>query len=161
MTPRIENLKEKKLVGKRIQMNLINDRTGELWQSFMPRRNEVKNRLASDFYSMQIYDELFKFEAFSPNTFFTKWAAVEVSDFKVIPDEMETFLLPGGLYAVFVHKGSPSGFPKTFQFIFGTWFPNSAFEVDNRPHFELLSKNYRPDDPNAEEEIWIPIKELT
>ncbi len=29
--------------------------------------------------------------------------------------------------------------------------------IDNRPHFDLLFPNYKPNDPMAEHEIWIPI----
>jgi AraC family transcriptional regulator len=48
--------------------------------------------------------------------------------------------------------------PKTFQYIFGTWLPNSEYVLDNRPHFEILGEKYKNDDPTSEEEIWIPIK---
>jgi AraC family transcriptional regulator len=71
---------------------------------------------------------------------------------------MESFLLTGGLYAVFIHKGSASAGPKTFQYIFGTWIPNSIYDVDNRPHFEILGNKYKNEDPDSEEEVWIPIK---
>jgi AraC family transcriptional regulator len=35
MTPRIEKLDDKKLIGKRQTMSLANNKTGELWKSFM------------------------------------------------------------------------------------------------------------------------------
>ncbi len=55
MTPRIENLTEKKLIGKRLSMSLANNRTGELWQSFMPKRKEISNNISNDLISMQVY----------------------------------------------------------------------------------------------------------
>ncbi|MBL7922291.1 MAG: GyrI-like domain-containing protein [Bacteroidia bacterium] len=70
---------------------------------------------------------------------------------------METFLLAGGLYALFDYKGS-SGDPSIFQYIFGTWFPSSEYFLDDRPHFELLGDKYKNNDPTSEEEIWVPIK---
>ncbi len=75
----------------------------------------------------------------------------------MVPNEMETFLLEGGLYAVFEYKGS-SNDPSIFQYIFGTWLPGSNYLLDNRPHFEVLGDKYKNNDPNSEEEIWIPIK---
>jgi AraC family transcriptional regulator len=36
--------------------------------------------------------------------------------------------------------------------------PNSAYELDDREHFELLGEKYKNNDPNSEEEIWIPIR---
>ena len=88
---------------------------------------------------------------------FEKWAAVEVSDFSNVPDGMKTFLLKGGLYAIFVHKGSSTD-NSTFDFIYSTWLPNSDYILDNRPHFEILGKKYRNNDPSSEEEIWIPVR---
>jgi AraC family transcriptional regulator len=38
------------------------------------------------------------------------------------------------------------------------WLPNSAYALDDRPHFEALGEQYKNNDPNSEEEIWIPIK---
>ena len=156
MTPRIENLTEKKLIGKRLSMSLVNNRTGELWQSFMPKRREITNTVSNDLISMQVYKPT-HFEDFKPTNEFEKWATVEVTNFENVPTDIETFLLAGGLYAVFDYKGS-SGDPSIFQYIFGTWLPGSEYFLDNRPHFELLGDKYKNNDPTSEEEIWIPIK---
>jgi AraC family transcriptional regulator len=158
MLPRIELLSEKKLIGKRLQMSLADNRTGELWKRFMQGRKEISSNVSTDLISMQVYGSSFDFGKFDPHAVFEKWAAVEVTDFDVVPLEMETFTLPGGLYAVFVHKGAASTGPKTFHYIFGTWLPNSGYMPDNRPHFEILGDKYKNDDPESEEEIWIPIK---
>lgn len=157
MKPRIENINEKKLVGKRIKTSLSNNKTSALWSSFMPRRKEITNSLRSDLFSLQIYNTLY-FDSFDPSIEFEKWALIEVMDFNNIPNEMETFILTGGLYAVFIHKGS-SNDSSIFQYIFSVWLPNSIYKLDNRPHFEILGKKYKNNDPNSEEEIWIPIKE--
>ncbi|WP_339791455.1 GyrI-like domain-containing protein [uncultured Imperialibacter sp.] len=45
-----------------------------------------------------------------------------------------------------------------FEYIFGTWLPASAYDLDDRPHFEVLGDNYKNNDPTSEEEIWIPIR---
>ena len=123
----------------------------------MPRQKEISNNLTSDLFSLQIYDSSY-FDNFDPNRVFEKWALIEVSDFNNIPDKMGTFILTGGQYAVFKHKGL-SNDNSIFQYIFSTWLPNSEYQLDNRPHFEILGKKYKNDDPNSEEEIWIPIKE--
>ncbi len=156
MTPRIENLSKKKLIGKQLTMSLADNKTAELWRSFVPRRREITNNLTNDLISMQVYMPA-HFADFKPANEFIKWAAVEVSDFDQVPDEMETFTLPGGLYAVFDYKGSGND-PRIFQYIFGTWLPGSAYDLDDRPHFEILGDRYKNNDPASEEEIWIPIK---
>ena len=158
MQPRIENLSEKKLVGKSLRMSLAENRTSELWGSFMPHRKLIKNTVGSELFSMQVYDHSLDFKDFNPQTEFTKCAMIETSDFEDIPDHMETRVLQGGLYAVFIHKGAARHFAKTAQYIFGQWLPNSNFELDKREHFELLGAKYNPTDENSEEEVWIPIK---
>lgn len=70
---------------------------------------------------------------------------------------METLVIPGGLYAVFVHEGPATEGDKTYRFIYTEWLPASEFRVDDRPHFAVMSENYQRDNPNSEE-IWIPIK---
>ncbi len=157
MKPRIEIITAKKLIGKRLRMSLSENKTGELWRSFIQRRNEVKNAIGIELFSLQVYDPLY-FTDFNPNAVFEKWATVEVTDFSSVPDEMETFILKSGLYAVFLHKGAAVTGPVTFQYIFGTWLPDSGYKLDNRPHFEVLGEKYKNDDPDSEEEIWIPVK---
>jgi AraC family transcriptional regulator len=70
---------------------------------------------------------------------------------------METIILQRGLYAVFDYKGLNTD-NSIFQYILGTWLPTSDYELDNRPHFEVLGDKYKNNDPTSEEEIWIPIK---
>ena len=157
MIPRIEILGERKLVGLRLTMSLSMNKTRELWQNFLRRRNEIKNQVGSNLYSIQVYDDHY-FKTFSPHSTFEKLAAIEVTNFSEIPGGMEPFTLPSGLYAVFLHRGAASTGPATFNYIFSTWLPNSEHHLDNRPHFEVLGEKYKNDDPDSEEEIWIPIK---
>jgi len=158
MRPRIETLQGKKLVGLKATISLSENKTGELWRNFMQRRKEIKNSIGNEFYSMQIYDP-FYFANFNPNTKFEKWATIEVTDFNYIPNEMDKYILQSGMYAVFLHKGSNTDI-STFEYIFRTWLPNSDYLLDNRPHFEVLGEKYKNGDPNSEEEIWIPIRQI-
>lgn len=137
-------------------MSFADDKTDALWAGFMPVRKEIRNNIGTALYSMQIYPPGF-FNHFNPLAPFEKWAAIEVTDHNTVPDEMESFLLPGGLYAVFLYRGDGSTAAKTFQYIFETWLPASAYLVDNRPHFELLGEKYQRNSASSEEEIWIPI----
>ena len=97
------------------------------------------------------------FEYFHPKNEFERWATVEVTHYDHVPPDMESFDLIGGLYAVFEYKG-PSGDPSIFQYIFDIWLPASDYDLDNRPHFEVLGERYQSNKPESEEEIWIPIK---
>jgi len=151
--PEIREIKSKKLLGVNLAMSLAENRTGELWRSFMPRLNEIETRIGTDLYSLQVYDEDY-FQHFSPTNSFEKWALAEVKNFSMIPNEMEPFELQGGLYAVFQHKGMGT---EIFQHIYGVWLPNSEFQLDDRPHFEVLGEKYKQGSSDSEEEIWIPV----
>ncbi len=157
MEPRIEIIPEKKLVGRSIQMSLNNNKTGWLWSNFMPKLKDIAGKVGQDKYSLQVYGSDY-FSSFDPNREFVKWAMVEVINFENIPTDLETFTLKGGQYAVFIHKGDSNEFYKTAQYIYGVWLPNSDFELDDRPHFEVLGNMHKNNDPASEEEVWIPVK---
>ena len=74
-----------------------------------------------------------------------------------VPAEMETLVLQRGLYAVFDYTGLNTDH-SIFQYILGTWLPQSDYVLDNRPHFEVLGEKYKYNDPTSEEEIWKTIK---
>lgn len=156
INPRIETISDKKLIGTKLLMSVANNLTGQLWSNFTPRVKEIQNKVNSDKISMQIYDGSY-FSAFNPASEFEKWAAVEVSNFDSIPANMDTFTLNWGEYAVFDYIGSSTD-KSIFQYIFSTWLPNSDYQLDDRPHFEVLGEKYKNNDPTSEEEIWIPIK---
>jgi AraC family transcriptional regulator len=158
MVPRIETIAEKKLVGKHLRVTLSNNKIFELWRSFMPRRKGINNIKSPDLFSIAIYDKEISIRNFNKDMEFERWATMEVTQIDVIPPDMEAYILAGGLYAVFLHKGPASSGPNTFKYIFETWLPNSCYIYDDRPQFEILGEKYKNEDPDSEEEIWIPIK---
>lgn len=153
--PSIVNTAEKKLVGQRLILTLANYPIKDLWKSFHPKVKELKT-INNELISISVYDSSY-FNAFDPFKEFEKWAAVEVSDFENLPIETEIINLPGGLYAVFDYRGSSEN-NSIFQYIYGEWVPNSIFELDDRPHFEVLGDNYSNQNKESEEKIWIPIR---
>ena len=157
MEPVVKILKEKKLVGKRMIMTFSDNKTGELWRGFMQVRKGIQNNIGTELYSMQKYAPSF-FENFNPTAEFEKWAAIEVTDFNNVPDDMESFTLEGGLYAVFLYHGAASAAEETFRYILGTWLPVSGYALDDRPHFEILGEKYKNESPDSQEELWIPVK---
>lgn len=158
MTPTIQTIPAKKLIGKRITMSFANNRTFELWSSFIPVRKTIANAIdPTHMYSLQFYPKDF-FTNFSSQTEFEKWAALGVPDFDTVPDGMETLTIPGGQYAVFHYIGSHNNGNDVFSYILKEWLPASGYALDDRPHFEVLGPKYKNGDPNSEEEIWIPIR---
>ncbi|MDP4762387.1 MAG: GyrI-like domain-containing protein [Salibacteraceae bacterium] len=154
--PIIKTTHERKLIGMHMNLSLANHNVSELWQEFMQHLATIQHKMNCELVSVTNYPNDF-FRAFDVEKSFEKWAAVEVSDFTNVPDNMETVVIPSGLYAVFQYKGSSAN-NAIFQYIFGAWLPQSEYQLDQRPHFEILGDKYKNNDPNSEEELWIPVK---
>lgn len=149
---------ETKLVGQSKQISIVQMAlTGDLWRGFIPRKNEITNVISGNLFSLSVYPPSYNFKNFDFNAPFFKWAAAAVTGFENTPAGMETLTIPEGLYAVFLHKGLPQDGEKTFRYIFSEWLPGSGYEIDSRPHFEILGPKYKNNDPDSEEEIFIPI----
>lgn len=155
MNPRIVEIEEKKLVGVRVSMSLVNNQMAAMWARFMPKRNQIGSVVGTNLFSIALYPDNY-FHSFDPHVQFERWAAAEVVDFVEIPEGFETFVLPSGAYAVFDYKGLSTD-NSIFQEIYGSWLPASEYQLDSRPHFELLGEKYKNNDPESEEEIWIPV----
>lgn len=159
MENRIEELSETILLGRSMRMSLAHDATRELWQGSMPLLKSIQTeRLDTNYISMQVYDTPLDLKTFNPEMTFTKWAGVSVKHLSTEIPGLSSYSIRGGLYAVFKHKGPASEFARSMQFIYSDWLPKSNYTLDHREHFELIPEGYGPDDPEAEEEIWIPIK---
>ncbi|MBL7998926.1 MAG: GyrI-like domain-containing protein [Candidatus Kapabacteria bacterium] len=148
-------MEEQRIVGKRRTMSFVNYTVAELWRSFLPRRNEIANTVTHDLISAAVYPHPHIADLASTDEF-ERWAGVEVTGTDAVPDGMEILTLPRGEYAVFHYKGLSTD-TSVFQYIFGTWLPQSGYVEDRRPHFEILGERYKNNDPDSEEEIWIPV----
>ena len=155
--PRIEQSKGFRLAGMKTTMSLAENKTFELWQRFMPVKKELEELSGTELYSVEVYPDDY-FINFSPVKEFEKWAAAPVVKTYQPGDPFEILDVPEGLYAVFLYKGPSTEVQKAYQYIFGEWMPKSDYQVDNRPHFAIMGEKYRNDDPDSEEELWIPVK---
>ena len=155
MNPTILTFPTTKLIGQNLIFTYSDYRSFELCSKFMTRKNEIQNAISTDLFNIQINPENFDF---NPNTSFVKWAAVPVSDFETIPNEMQTLEIQEGMYAVFHYKGDQNDAIYFFRKIYSEWLPNSNYVLDNRPQFEILGEKYKTNHPDSEENIYIPIK---
>jgi AraC family transcriptional regulator len=153
----VRNIERKTLIGKSLEMSFANDRTGELWRSFMPQRKQIQNPVSTDLFSATIYPEDFNFQQPDINRSFKKWAATEVTQDQDL-NGFETLTIPAGLYAVFSYKGSHKESAAVFGYIFNEWMPSNNFAPDTRPYFEVLGAAYKNDDPGSEEDIFISVR---
>jgi AraC family transcriptional regulator len=157
MNPQLVTSAAKTIVGLQQDMTYAAYNPTLLWQRFMPRRKEIPNTVGEDLYSIQVFSATF-WEQFDTNTLFDKWVGIEVPDGDTVPADMKLLTIPAGLYAVFTFVGNEQMAPAFFEQIFSKWLPESIYELDNRPHFEILGSKYERHDPASEETIWIPVK---
>jgi AraC family transcriptional regulator len=158
--PEIIDFPETRLIGSRIRMSFVNDRTSELWRGFRPVASKIAKRIGSESYSVKVYDASYSFSSFDPSAEFDKWAMVAVSDDAEVSDGLESLTIPGGKYAEFIHVGPASAAPRTFGYIFSQWLPASEFELDLRPHFEILPEGYDPFSVDGTERVLIPVRSI-
>lgn len=159
MQPTIKTIQAKKTIGFSTKTTMANDQTVKIWQQLMPRLKEVKNAVSADLFSLQVYNGE-SFEDFTPTTEFTKYALVEVKNYDFVPKGFEKFEIPAGEYAVFIHKGTSAEFYNTSQYIYGEWLPKSNYILDEKPHFAVMGDKYLGhENPESEEEVWVPVIE--
>ena len=154
--PKIVELPAKKLIGLHQTMSLSENKTADLWKNFMQQRHHIKHAVNNELISLQIYDSHY-FKNFQVSHVFEKWACSAVAHFEEIPEGFDTLLLAEGLYAVFHYKGLSTN-SAIFQYIYSTWLPSSSYDLDHRPHFEVLGDKYKNNSIDSEEEICVPVK---
>lgn len=73
--------------------------------------------------------------------------------------ELGVQTLPGGKYAVFLHKGPYDQIDATYDQIFSAWLPQSPFKLRDTPCYEMYLKDPRRTKPeNLETQIYVPIQ---
>ena len=74
-------------------------------------------------------------------------------------DDFEPVTITGGRHAVLVHKGPYFDLAKSYQWLFGTWLPDSGEEADDRPCFETyLNDPGQTAPPDLLTEIHLPLR---
>jgi AraC family transcriptional regulator len=152
MDPKIIQRFEKKVIG--IQSTMQHNQYGNiigLWKRFMPQKKEIQNTVNDELIAMQVYRDFNTLE-----NSFDIWACAEVSSLDNIPEGMTGFTIPKGEYAVFLHKGMDA--TATYQRIMTQWLAKSGFEIDDRPHFQVMGALYKNGSPDSEEDFYVPIK---
>ncbi len=66
--------------------------------------------------------------------------------------------LPAGQYAEFILNSSAEGIQNTRRYIYGVWLPNSNYERDRGPDFEITDVMQSIYPHNMKMKIYIPIK---
>jgi len=154
MHPNIKEFSERKIIG--ITTTILKHeqhKIRELWQQFMPRKHDIQSLSSQELIAMQIFNLE---ENGTPREAFEIWACAEVMDFDTIPNHMKAYTIPSGTYAIFPHKGMDAG--STYQNIMSEWLPTSGYEIDNRPHFQVMGEKYKNGSADSEEDFYVPVR---
>ncbi|MEJ2042013.1 MAG: AraC family transcriptional regulator [Reinekea sp.] len=87
-------------------------------------------------------------------------ACITADDDVRLPPGIEQKTIEGGLYAIFLHKGSYEGLGDTYEAIFASWVKDNQIALRDVPMFErYLNKDPRRTKPeNLKTEIFVPIQ---
>ncbi len=127
-----------------------NEEIPKLWQGFGPRFKEIEGVIDGDV-CYGICDNMDE-----SSGEFNYVAAVEVSGGGDIPEGMVCWDIPEQTYAVFICTLPTIG--QAFDHIYKTWLPQSGYKRACGPEFERYDKEFDPNDPSSEMEIYIPIE---
>lgn len=157
--PQIVTLSEIKVAGIRGQTTLKDNKLKELWDHASPRFSQIPHQVnnARGFGICEACQEntLYTMNA---DVLFTEVAGIEVHSFNGLATTFTRKILPAGRYAVFTHRGSLKMLPKTFDYIWGTWFLTTNHKLDYREDFEIYDTRFLGyDHPESEIDIYIPI----
>ncbi len=146
----IVELPSRRLIGRSISMSFVENKTGQLFGSFMPMTKRLKMKSAI-IYDVRVYPPNYHLR-FDPTRTFVKWVAVDAID-DPADVGLQSIDIPAGRYAVFSEVSGP----EVFQYIFSEWLPSSGYQLDDRPHFDELIPGEQPGTTQSES-YYIPIK---
>jgi AraC family transcriptional regulator len=142
-------------VGIKYRGDNANQEIGDLWDVFVPRIPEVPNPVESD----EAYGLMDNFELNEEGKTqaFDYLACLPVTAVGDLPDGMESWMVPEGLYvAVTVPFASiMSG----FDHLHSVWLPASEYVYDlSRPEFEYYPPEFDPRKEGVVIQVCMPIK---
>ncbi|MBK7959777.1 MAG: AraC family transcriptional regulator [Bdellovibrionales bacterium] len=148
-------------VGKIFERGKTEEIGDLLWPRLIKRFDEISNKQGKDgdFYvTYGICKEIWKDNQIQEH--FNYYAGVEVEKGSVPPQGMELIFIPAQKYAVFTHRGGLKNLSLTNQYIWGTWMPQSGYELAPASDLEIYPAAFEPDNNESEMELWIPLTKV-
>jgi len=145
---------EFKAVGMRYYGANKNNEITELWNKFVNRIREIKNRVEHKT-SLGVCEYV---PNLTDESQFGYIACVEVSSLDEVPEGMVGQVVTSNKYAVFTHKGPVDRLGDTYEYIYSTWLPKSGYEPAPAHDFELYDDRFNLGSENSQMDIYIPIK---
>lgn len=126
-----------------------------LWDTFIKRMNEIPNTVNGPSYG--VCEPVPKNERTHPEECYYI-AGVQVSSLEDMPEGMVSRNVPEATYAVFTHVGKLDTLGQTMGYIYGSWIPNSDYELAAGPDLEVYDHRFNPMSDTSELDICIPVR---
>ena len=152
--PQILELAERLMVGLEYIGKNEHGEIPALWAAFNRRGGEVQNRVAAG----QAIGLCGMVENPKVEGEFSYVAGYFVSRADDLPAGMVARKVPAGLYAVFTHEGDPEALGKSYEYIWGTWMPQAAYQPAGHHDYELYDERFDADSATWVLEIHIPVR---
>ncbi len=147
LEPRIYSIEERCFIGIKTQVigiesekNNIAEKLPELWNSFIPRLDEISQAVNQTCYGIISYEKDNKNE-----NSLHYLACTEVSNINNIPEGMVATTLPKQMYAEFQHKGMVcvENVNQTINYIYSSWLLNSNMRHTYQPDIEIYGPEFQ------------------
>ncbi|WP_224491079.1 GyrI-like domain-containing protein [Robertkochia flava] len=158
---RIINSPGFRIIGIKRSFEACRIQPQEPWMKFMPLlKTLASGRADSYLYAVQEYQTNPDSPQYGPATIIHFWAGIRMrNEANLLPKEVESLTVTSGSYAVFLHRGPAREFSKTMDDILNGWLPDSGYVLEQRPHLQVMTPEYKgPEHPDAEEEVWVPVR---
>lgn len=160
LQPEIVTFQPKCVVGFRCYMSIEKNNSIEMWKKLNAQLEKQKYiSMNNNRYSIYETSGTCLQNTFNKNSETTLFIGIETSSDNNIPEGMELKEISGGKYAKFIHKGAVKNLISTYYYIWGVWFSNSRFQLDDRDDLECYTEKFLgAEDKESQIEIYFPIQ---
>jgi len=159
MEPRITDHDAFAVVGLPLKVgHATTHEISTLWDRLIARVGEIPGRIEGSAYGL-----LYNFDKREGS--FDYLASVAVEGDAAVPDGMARIEVAAQTYAVFTHRiENPvlsQDLPRVFNYIYGTWLPDSGYLVAEGPEIEYYDSRFDPNNNSGEIDLYIPVCKAT
>ena len=132
----------------------------DMWRKLEQKQMVIKNFIdPTEQFGLIYYDDnFFQSGEFSYMAAFLLKESSAI-DIESIPIDFSIRVLPACEYAVFSHHGPAAQIPVSYEYIYGSWIPDSGKSPVAPYDFEFYNAKYNTGDPShLELKIYIPVK---
>ena len=138
--------------GVESEKNNMAEKLPALWQAFLPRMEELRDRKQAAGYGL-----LHQCDALSGELEYVSSVEIEKPP-RRLPDDMVCVEIPEQRYAKFTHRGDVGNINHTVNYIYSTWLLNSDLEHTYGVDIEEYGERYQPNSSESEIHYLVPVR---